>query len=360
MESKKRQIVAPKVSIIIPCYNIALYVAECLESVTGQTLRELEIIVIDDCSYDNAIEIVQKYAANDNRIRVLSLQKNSGVSAARNAGMAIATGEFIGFVDGDDYIDLDFYEKLYAKAVEEKADITAASWRKVLLNGEAQLFEPTAKNMETPRHFLFRWGFYASLYKRSFLHNNSISFSETMAFAEDTLFNLCCAARVKKIAIVDNTVYQYIKRTGSITTEGLTPKKVASFCEYCAQSVAILNEHNFPQKEYISIATTIFNRCIVLLHQTEDKESHQQLSSAIANFYRNSRYKKQITEALPDLGQHLTSNDPEALCNILLAPPKKIIRFRLFGRFTLFWCEEDPQKGMRITLFGKTLLIVGS
>ena len=159
---------------------------------------------------------------------------------------------------------------------------------------------------------------------------------------------------------MDNTVYQYIKRTGSTTTEGLTSKKVASFCKYCAQSIAILNEHNFSKKEYIPIATTIFNRCIVLLHQTEDKECHQLLSSAIANLYRNSRYKKQITKARPDLQKHLTSNDPEALCNVLLAPPKKIIRFRLFGRFTLFWCEEDPQKGVRITLFGKTLLTVGS
>ena len=101
----------PKISVIVPVYNVEKYLARCLDSIINQTLADIEIICINDGSTDNSLEILNDYAKKDSRIKIID-QTNAGLSCARNAGMQIAQGEYIGFVDSDDWIDLDFYEKL--------------------------------------------------------------------------------------------------------------------------------------------------------------------------------------------------------------------------------------------------------
>ena len=105
----------PKVSIIIPVYNVEPFLARCLDSVVGQTLRGIEIICVDDGSPDRSIDILNRYAAQDDRIRVIS-QENRGLGGARNRGFDAATGEFILFVDSDDWIDPAYCERLYEAA----------------------------------------------------------------------------------------------------------------------------------------------------------------------------------------------------------------------------------------------------
>ena len=100
-----------KVSVIIPAYNTENQITKCLNSVLNQTLKEIEIIVIDDGSTDNTLELINNFKLTDSRITVIS-QENKKQGAARNRGIEIAKGEYIGFVDSDDYIDRDYYEKL--------------------------------------------------------------------------------------------------------------------------------------------------------------------------------------------------------------------------------------------------------
>ena len=102
----------PFISIIIPVYRVEKYLRACVDSVLAQTYKNLEIILVDDGSPDNCGQICEEYAAKDGRVRVIH-QTNQGVAAARNSGLEIATGEYIGFVDSDDYIDSDMYEYLY-------------------------------------------------------------------------------------------------------------------------------------------------------------------------------------------------------------------------------------------------------
>ena len=121
-----------KVSIIVPVYNVDKYLEKCLDSLINQTLKDIEIICVDDGSTDNSLEILEKYSQKDNRIIIIN-QDNAGVSVARNSGMKIAKGQYIGFVDSDDWVDLDFYEKLYNSAIKNDADIAVSSiirWRK--------------------------------------------------------------------------------------------------------------------------------------------------------------------------------------------------------------------------------------
>ena len=108
----------PKVSVIIPVYNVEKYLRQCLDSVVNQTLKDIEIICIDDGSTDNSLNILKEYAQKDNRIKIIS-KKNGGLSSARNAGLKFATGEFVGFVDSDDYIERETYENAVEPLREE-------------------------------------------------------------------------------------------------------------------------------------------------------------------------------------------------------------------------------------------------
>ena len=104
----------PIISVIIPFYNTEEYIKECLKSVLNQTFKEIEVICINDKSTDKSLKIVEKYARKDDRIKIINLDKKSGQSTARNRGLEIAKGEYISFVDSDDKIDLDAYEKTYS------------------------------------------------------------------------------------------------------------------------------------------------------------------------------------------------------------------------------------------------------
>ena len=113
----------PKVSVIIPVYNVEKYLRECLNSVINQTLKDIEIILVDDGSTDSSLSICQEYAKKDDRIIVLT-QQNQGAAVARNNGIKIAKGEYLSILDSDDYFDLSMLEKLYNKAVKDDLDIT--------------------------------------------------------------------------------------------------------------------------------------------------------------------------------------------------------------------------------------------
>ena len=113
----------PKISILIPVYNTAGYLPKCLDSVLNQTLREIEIIVVNDASPDNAAEILAEYAAKDNRIKIITHEKNGGILAARLSGIAAAEGESLIFLDADDYLNTDTARVCYAKAKKTGADM---------------------------------------------------------------------------------------------------------------------------------------------------------------------------------------------------------------------------------------------
>ncbi|MBR4316077.1 MAG: glycosyltransferase, partial [Alphaproteobacteria bacterium] len=119
-----------KISIIVPVYNVQKYLDKCLKSIISQTLTDIEIILVDDGSTDSSGLICDKYAKKDKRIKVVH-QKNARQGAARNAGIKLATGDYIGFVDSDDYITSDMFEKLYKKAYIYDADIVMCDYANV-------------------------------------------------------------------------------------------------------------------------------------------------------------------------------------------------------------------------------------
>ena len=127
-----------KVSIIVPVYRVEKYINRCVESLINQTLSDIEIILVDDGSPDNCPAICDEWAKKDNRIKVVH-KRNGGLSSARNAGLAVATGKYIGFVDSDDDVEMDMYEKMVSVAEREQVDFVMADYFRIFENGEKYL-----------------------------------------------------------------------------------------------------------------------------------------------------------------------------------------------------------------------------
>lgn len=128
------------VSIIVPCYNVAAYLDQCMESLTGQSMEDIEIICVNDGSSDRTAEILREWRNRDRRVRIID-QKNSGVSAARNSGMEAAAGTYIGFVDPDDMVERNMFQRLFTAAAEKDADVAVCGYHEFCDCGDMDMPE---------------------------------------------------------------------------------------------------------------------------------------------------------------------------------------------------------------------------
>lgn len=218
-----------KLSVIIPIYNVEKYLNECLDSISKQTLKDIEIICIDDGSTDNSPNILKEYLKKDKRIRIIT-QKNKGQSAARNLGIKESHGEYIAFVDSDDFIEPDMLEKLYAKAKDNNLDMAMCKiatydnqtkeikdnvWYYML--GVFRDFEKEIFSHKDTKEFTCNIAVtpYNKIYKTSLLKDNDILFPEGVIF-EDEKFFYDTYLRAKRVSIVDEFLYYYrVNRKGS-------------------------------------------------------------------------------------------------------------------------------------------------
>lgn len=216
-----------KVSVIVPVYNAKDYLKRCLDSICNQTLNDIEIICIDDCSTDGSLDILYNYQKKDKRVRVITCNKNGGESVARNIGLKNAVGRYIAFVDNDDKIDLDFYEKLYKRAIETKADITKAEFYSIDYNGKKYKTENQNNDLEENK-YLFFYPWWTAIYKHSFLKNNNIKLPEGFLISGDIIFLNEAILKANKLAVVNGTYYCHIDRINSGFCHNLSEKKVES------------------------------------------------------------------------------------------------------------------------------------
>ena len=213
----------PKISIIIPVYNTEDYLRECLDSVCNQTLPALEIICIDDGSTDSSGTILDEYARNDSRFRVIH-QDNGGQSVARNRGIAMATGEYIQFVDSDDWLDLSACEKMYASAKKTGADMTVTQYQRVLEAGtiiEIHSFltlppyEVTEEVQKVQQVWELGNGVWQTLYASALIQSSGHEFPEDINYTDDFVFSFQAATCAHKIVFLFERLYYYRDRRDS-------------------------------------------------------------------------------------------------------------------------------------------------
>lgn len=208
----------PKISIIVPVYKVEKYLHKCIDSILAQTLIDFELILINDGSPDRCGEICEEYEKSDPRVRVIH-KKNGGISSARNAGLDIATGDYIGFVDSDDWIEPDMYEILYNECVKNECEIISCSsiihyHNKTVVNGGHPLI---IHNVKEAMEIMLKGALYdevvwTKLFKRSVL--KELRFSVGIIY-EDTDFTYKAIHRSKRTACIGVPKYHYIKRENS-------------------------------------------------------------------------------------------------------------------------------------------------
>lgn len=223
----------PLISIVIPCYNIESYIARTLDSVFGQTYPNLEVIAVDDGSKDGTGAVLDRYAEREPRLHVLH-QNNQGVSYARLNGVSASSGDYIGFVDGDDLIDPDMYERLYQNAVHYKADISHCGYRMVFPDRTDYYYntgETVLQNRKRGISDLLEGtsvepGLWNKLFRRELfvkLLQGETVMDMTMRENEDLLMNYCLFSESAQSVYEDFCPYQYLIRNSSSSQGGLKP-----------------------------------------------------------------------------------------------------------------------------------------
>ena len=220
-----------KISVIVPVYKVEKYLDRCVESIVNQTYKNLEIILIDDGSPDNSPQMCDEWAKKDKRIKVIHKQ-NAGVSGARNDGLKIATGDYISFVDSDDYVDKCMFEKMLMTIHKNNSDLAMCFYSNVYEDGKIEnVYEKNLKLANGNNIFGFYIlqnairknnileteyilaGVYRTLYKKELLRDRI--FEPEVKFCEDFLFNSLVINSDTKIAFIEENLYFYFQRSNS-------------------------------------------------------------------------------------------------------------------------------------------------
>ena len=216
MMPKKKQ---PKLSILVPCYNVEKYLPECLDSIVGQTLNDIEIIVINDGSKDSTLDIIKSYAKRDKRIVVID-KENEGYGKSMNRGLDAATGEYVGIVESDDWVESDMFENLVKIADKNKLDVVKSNfYQYTTTNGiknviHNNLPESDLNHLIYPKQnigvFFASPAIWSAIYNREFLTKNDIRFLESPgASYQDTGFNFKVFACAKRAYLLPNAWLHY-------------------------------------------------------------------------------------------------------------------------------------------------------
>ena len=223
-----------KISIIVPAYNVAEWLPRCINSVIDQTHTNWELLLIDEGSTDDTPAIIDSYAQRDCRVRAIH-QKNAGLVEVREKGISLATGQYVGFIDGDDAVDPDMYERLLKNAIEYEADISHCGLKVCYADGRIEPHYGTDKlvvhnEIQAIRELLLGEQFDPSLcnklYKREILYNSCLD--KSVLNNEDLLRNFVLFKRSKTIVYHDFCGYQYWSRENSMSNDENVIKRVNS------------------------------------------------------------------------------------------------------------------------------------
>ena len=297
----------PKISVIIPTYNVETYLAAALESVINQTFSDIEIICINDGSTDNSLTTLENYAQKDPRIKLIN-QHNQGVSAARNAGIEAACGEYIMFLDPDDTYDLTLCEKVVEKINTETPDIVmwghnVFNKTKVIdnsnsLNDIRNFIKHSKVLKETIKINVYIWN---KAFKKDFLEKNKINFPLGIKNAEDLVFCLKTFYQNPKYSFILEPLYNY-----SDDREGAATKKFVNCIrnDFAAYRALVESEIYKKQSRPMKIASTnhFIGGCIYYWRKNSDEGLQQQ-------------YEKDISDFLNFIKNSFTKSEQQKMCN---------------------------------------------
>ena len=243
----------PLISIIIPIYNAGKYLSKCLHSIESQTYQDFEVILINDGSTDCSNEVCQKFANKDKRFTVIT-QTNGGASSARNRGIEVAKGEWITFIDADDYVEKDYLECL-CKNIENEKTFIIQGLKQVSSKGEEikkiEFEDSILTDTEIQKAFdekeIFEYGYtVAKLYNRDIINKHNIKFNEQISYSEDMLFMLEYILHCNSIKFIEGANYNYITESSNLSQRyNSHESEYLLFIEYTRLSISIAEKWRF-------------------------------------------------------------------------------------------------------------------
>jgi len=228
----------PKVSIIVPCYGVEKYLDRCMQTLVNQTLKDIEIILVDDVSPDNVPLMCDEWAKKDIRVKVIHKSQNEGLGFARNTGLDVASGDYIAFVDSDDFVDVKMYETLYNKAIESNADSVYCNCmfykdeqnmrprkdvnKETVFEGRDQvddfLLDIVGPMPEYPHDVKYMMSVWHAIYRREIFNVFNIRFvSERQLISEDLVFDIDYLHHCNKVVYLPNAFYYYCDNGASLS-----------------------------------------------------------------------------------------------------------------------------------------------
>ena len=248
----------PKVSVVIPCYNMEKYLRKCMDSVVNQTLRDIQIICINDGSTDNTLAILQEYAGKDDRIQIVD-KENTGYGSSVNRGFDLAEGEYLGIVESDDFAEPHMFETLYRAAKAEDADVVKAGYYQYATHPEEKnvpthspvriagkkIFCPMTDLTEPLKmsgFFAIRPAVWSAIYRKTFIRENGIRFNETPgASYQDVGFCFKVWTKAKRVKLVDEFLLHY--RVDNMQSSIHSSGKVYAICDEFREVERFLREN---------------------------------------------------------------------------------------------------------------------
>lgn len=307
MPTKKTDV---KISIITPVYNVEKYLKKCVQSVLNQSLKEIELILIDDGSADASWKLVQEFVKKDKRVTAIQ-QENAGAAAARNRGLEIARGEYIGFVDSDDWIDPNYFEELYATATSTKSDIVCAyvdtDVSNLSKNGKFSvtvdeynnLYNVRMKNLVRENKLHLEFVIWLNIYKRSMLDEHNVRFVPAIRTGQDSVFNMHASYYANAVSIVETPVYYHMnRRDGSLMTNySFTPEGLKSRAGVFQEIVRFLNSVDEYDKEVYkrrvySVLNFIYSRLVKT--PTLSKSDCDEIGGVLVSSWAAVQHKDEI------------------------------------------------------------------
>lgn len=258
----------PKVSVIIPVYNIVPYLEKCLDSVINQSMQEIEIIVVNDGSTDGSDIIISRYADSDKRIKVIHKTTNEGTVLARLSGLKTATSDYILLLDGDDFLEPDALQLLYTEAMQSNADIVAADFwyynsiTKEKYSSSIESDFPINTSIEyLNAAFLGKayWAVWCYLFKRSFYEKSKIVHYKEISFGEDLLTTAQLCLQDAKFSKIDTFTVNYVQRDTSVSaSKSYSEKQYNDMLAYCNIASDLIKASPYCERLHIGLEAVKF------------------------------------------------------------------------------------------------------
>lgn len=280
-----------KVSVIVPIYNVSKYLPRCVDSLIEQTYENLEIILVDDCSTDNGAEIARDYQLkNPEKVIFIERECNGGLSAARNSGIRASSGEWLTFVDSDDWVSSDFVKTLYDTAIADSADIVMSDFNYAFKSGKTYEVSTCGRATTQSEHrqkvALADPCSTTRLYRKKLFTENNISFAEDIWRCEDIATIIPVLTYTSKISIVKKAMYYYFQRGTSLSNQNYKNVDITFYPKTVERMCSLAHSGFERELEYRAINELMYGMITVMLRSGRKRK---ELVNHVDNF--NARFK---------------------------------------------------------------------